>query len=277
MKAAAAALVISFLLCGCSMVRLAYDNADLWLRWRAGSYLDVHGEAAEELDRRIASFLGWHRARALPQYAAVAEEAARRLSHGLSPEDLVWGYDSAVVQAREGLHAAAERIAPLLDRLDVGQLAHLEERIAEDNRRFARENLHGSEHERRRRRAERVVERLEDWVGELSQAQLERVRQYSDRAPLTGEARERERKRLQAEVLALLRSKQARAGLAERVANWQRGRDPAVAALYEASRGELYAFLLDLDRMLEPGQRARAVANLRRYAQEFRSLAGPSP
>ena len=37
------------------------------------------------------------------------------------------------------------------------------------------------------------------------------------------------------------------------------------------------ATLLDLDRMLDPGQRERAVANLRRYAQEFRSLAGPAP
>jgi hypothetical protein len=259
------------------MVRLAYDNADLWLAWRAGSYLDVHGEAAEELDRGIASFVGWHRARALPQYAATAEEAAQRLSRGLSPEDLVWSYDSVIVQAREGLHAAAERIAPLLDRLDAGQLAHLEQRIAEDNRRFARENLQGSEQERRRRRAERIVERLEDWVGELSQAQLERVRQYSDRAPLTGEARERDRRRLQAEVLALVRSRRASTGLAERVAHWQRGRDPAVAERFEASRRELYAMLLDLDRMLEPAQRARAVANLRRYAQEFRTLAGRAP
>jgi hypothetical protein len=273
----AAALVLLCLLCGCSTMRLAYDNADIYLRWRAGTYLDVHGEAAEELDRRIASFVGWHRAQALPQYAATAEEAAQRLSRGLSPEDLVWGYDSLLVQAREGLHAAAERVAPLLDRLDAGQLAHLEQRIAEDNRRFARENLQGSEHERRRRRAQRIVERLEDWVGELSQAQLERVRQYSDRAPLTGEARDRDRRRLQAEVLALVRARRARSGLAQRVAHWQHGRDPAVAERFEASRSELFSMLLDLDRMLEPEQRARAVASLRRYAADFRLLARRAP
>jgi hypothetical protein len=259
------------------MVRLAYDNADSYLRWRIGNYLDVHGEASDELDAAIDSFLGWHRARALPQYAGLAEEAARRVERGVSPEDLVWGYDSLVAQARESLRAGAQRLAPLLKRLDAAQVAHVETRLAEDNRRFERDFLRGSERERRERRARRIVERLEVWVGTLSQAQLQRVREYSGSAPLLAEMRDRENRRLQATLLELLRSPEARerldADLPELAEHWERGRDPAYAAALAASRRELFAMLVDLDGSLEPQQRARAVSELRRYAAEFGRLA----
>jgi Family of unknown function (DUF6279) len=261
------------LLAGCSAIRLAYDHADAWLRWRAGSYLDVHGEQADELNERIDAFHDWHRAKALPKYARLCEEAARRLGDGLSREDIVWGYDALMAQARESLRAAAERIAPMLDRLSPEQLRHMEKRFAEDNRNFARESLRGSEAERRKRRATRTVEQLEDWVGKLSKTQIERVRQFSERAPLYNEMRERDRKRLQGELLAMLRAREAQKRLPERAANFEQGRDPAYAAASEAARQEYYALLLDLDRTLSAEQRAKAVANFRRYANEFTILA----
>ena len=267
-------LVALSLLAGCSAVRLAYDHADTWLRWRAENYLDVHGEQVQELDERIDALHDWHRAKALPKYARLCEEAARRLGVGLSREDIVWGYDSVMAQARESLRAAAERIAPMLDRLSPEQVRHMEKRFAEDNRKFARENLRGSEAERRKRRATRTVERLEDWVGKLSRTQLERVRQFSERAPLYYEMRDRDRKRLQGELLAMVRAREAQKRLPEHAANFDQGRDPAYAAASEAARQEYYTLLLDLDRMLSAEQRAKAVANFHRYANDFTILAG---
>lgn len=253
------------------MVRLAYENADAYLRYRAGTYLDVHGEQAQELDAAIDAFHDWHRKQALPEYARLAGEAAQRVGDGIAPEDLVWGYDSLIAQSRTGLREAAQRIAPLLGRLDAQQIAHIESRLAEENRRFEKEFLRGSERARRERRAERVVKRLEDWVGRLSEAQVERVRQYSARVPLLAEMRLRDHRRLQAAGLELIRSRQTRA-LPEFVAYWDRGRDPAYAAAIELAQRELYAMLLDLDRTLTPEQRARAVAHLRRYAADFQRL-----
>ncbi len=273
MRRIAAALVLLWALSGCSAIRFAYDNADTYLRWRATSYLDLRGEAVDEIDERIQDLLAWHRKQALPQYVRIADDAARRLSRGLSPQDLVWGYDSLTAQARESLHAAAERVAPMLDLLTPGQLAYLEERFADDNRKFARENLRGSDEERRQRRARRAEERLEDWVGRLSHAQVNRIRQFSGRAPLVDELRERDRKRIQAEVIAMIRARQAAARLPELVSNWQRGRDPAFAAANETWRQELYAMLQDIDRTLTPEQRARAAAQLQRYSRDMRVLA----
>jgi hypothetical protein len=261
------------LLGGCSAVRLAYDNAEIYVRWRAAHYLDPDEAQAEELDERIAGFMAWHRTHSLPKYAQIADEARRRLERHLQPDDLVWGYDSVVAQLQEDMRAAAENMAPLLDRLTPQQIAHFERRLAEDNRRFARENLRGGERERRKRRTERNVERLEGWLGRLSRAQVERVTQYSERAPLLDEFRDRDHKRLQAELLGILRAKEIKKRLPEFVANWDRGREPAYAAAIEAARKEFGAMVLDIDRSLTREQRARAAHDLARYAQEFRGLA----
>jgi hypothetical protein len=254
-------------------MRLAYDNADSYVSWRAGNYFRLGTADAEDLEERIDAYHAWHRGHALPQYAKLADEAARRLADGLSAQDLVWGYDSLVTQAREGLRAGAERLAPLLDRVGPEQTANMERGFAEDNRKFAKENLRGSESERRKRRAKRTVERLEDWVGKLSQAQVQRVQEYSERAPLYDELRDRDRRRLQGDLLDIARSRTAHKRLVERAVNWREGRDPAYASANDAWREQYFAMLLDLDKTLTPEQRTRAVARMRSFAEDFSALA----
>ncbi len=270
-------LLAALLVGACSTVQLAYDNAETYLRWRANDYLDLDAAMAEELDGAIGSFMAWHRADALPKYATFADEAGARFSRGLAADDLVWGYDAVMTQAREGVRVAAQRMAPLLDRLTPAQIAHFERALADDNRKFARENLRGGEREQRKRRTERNVERLEEWVGRLSQAQIDRVAQYSARAPLLDEMRERDHKRLQAELLRILRARQARARLPEMAANWERGREPQYVAALQASRREYFAMALDIDKSLSANQRGRALKKLRGYAEDFRKLSRERP
>jgi hypothetical protein len=269
----ALALLALALLAGCSATRFAYHNADLFLRWQTGRYLDVHGVQSEALETHIASFLAWHRAAALPEYAKFARQAEERLARGLSRTDLVWGYDAFQTKIRAAMRAAAAESAPLLDQLSAEQIEHLRQRFDEDNRKFAREQLEGDDRERRKRRFKRNVERLEDWLGELSDAQVERVRLYSERAPLVGAMRDRERRRLQAEFVALLRAREAARRLPDWAQHWDRGREPAFAAAHRANLEELFAMLLDLERMLTPAQRTAARARFLQFAADFEQLA----
>ena len=273
MKRWLVAMLAAATLAGCSGVRMAYDNADTFIRWRLLQFLDVHGEQADELDERIARFMRWHRANALPKYARDAEDAARRLERGLSREDLVWGYDLFIGHGREAMRAAADQAAPLLDRLTPEQIRHIEERVAEENRKFAREYLRGSEQERREQRARRIVERLEDWLGNLSKAQIEAVERFSARAPLLDELRDRDNRRIQGEILALIRAHETRQRLGDKVVSWDKGRDPAYVAARAANVQEFNTLLLEVNRVATHEQRARVVAELRRYSQEFRALA----
>jgi hypothetical protein len=266
------ALALAATLCGCSSLRFAYENADTYARWRLGSYLNVQGEDADWLDERVDEFHAWHRANELPKYARLAREAEGRFADGISREDFIWGYDATRQRARESLRKAAQMVAPLLDRLTPEQIRYMERRIAEENRKFRRDYLRGTEHERRRKRAKLAVERLEDWVGKLSQAQVQRVREFADRAPLLDELRENDRKRLQADVMQIIRAREAQKRIAARVAEWESGRDPAYATGIETWREHAFAMLADLDRSLTREQRSRIAGNLRRYAEDFEAL-----
>jgi len=271
-------LVAALAVGGCSATRVAYDNAGTLLRWRAASYLDVHGEQAKALERSIARLLSWHRADALPQYVRLAEESATRIARGLSHEDLVWGYDSLRAQVRESVLAAAAQAADLLDRLDSAQIAHLQQRLEEDNRRFAEEHLAGSPEERHARRTKRNVALLEDWLGTLTDEQAKLVRQYSGRVPLAlDELRDRRRQRLQSEFMQLVRTRQARARLAgfaaQIVPRSDDALEPSYAAALRATTTAYFDMLLELDRSLSPRQRSRAVARMRALAADFTQLA----
>ena len=266
-------VLLGVLACGCSTVRFAYENADAYVRWQANKYLDLEGDDADELDDRIDEFHAWHRASALPKYVTLADQAAQRFADGVSRADLVWGYDALRGQARESLHKAGELLAPLLDRLTPEQVSQIERRIAEDNRQFYRDNLRGTERQRRERRAKNVVNRLEDWVGKLTPAQVQRVREYAERAPMADELRDRDRKRLQKDVLAILRARQAKARLPARLAHWEQGREPEYAKALDAWRDQYFELLLDLDRSLTAEQRKRVLGNMQRYAREFAALA----
>jgi hypothetical protein len=266
------ALILA-LLQGCSVTRLAYNNADVFLRWQVNHYFDLQDGQAEEFDRNLASFLAWHRAKALPLYARIAEDAAARMQRGLKRADLDWGYDAVQAQVREALGAAAGEAAGLLDRLSPEQIGHFERRLAEENRKFAKEEVQGSMEERQQRRVKRNLGRLEDWFGTLDDAQLDRVRRYSVRAPFYAELRERDRKRRQAEFLAMLRAREARQRLVAWAQDWEAGREPAYAAAVRATRAEYVELLLDLDRTLSPGQREHAASRLKRFGALFEALA----
>ncbi len=267
------AALLFALVCGCSTLEFAYNNADTWVRWQAGRYLDLEGAQSEEFKQRLAAFLAWHRAQALPQYARIADEAGARIARGASQADLIWGYDAIRQQSREGLRRAGAALGDLLDRLTPAQLEHLERRFAEDNRKFARDWLEGTPGERRSRRLKRIVHTMEDWLGELSDAQRERVRQFNDRAPLTGELRDRERRRRQAELLAMLRARDSARGLSDWAVEWDRGREPALAAVNHLTMDGMIAMLADVASTLSQRQRELASARLREHARDFDMLA----
>jgi hypothetical protein len=267
------ALLLLLALAGCSATQIAYENGATLLRWRATSYLDVQGAQSEELDRRIERFLAWHRTTALPQYARLAEACARRVEQGVTRADLEWGYDALHAQLDQSLRAAAQEIAPIMDSLTPEQIAHIEQRFAEDDREFAEEDLAGDEAARRKRRLERNVTRLEDWIGPLSAAQRAILRRYSETAPLTGALRAADRRRRQDQLLEILRAHQARTRLAAWAVGWDQNRAPAYAAASRAQREAYYEMLLALDRTLSAEQRASAAARLRRFARDFQVLA----
>jgi hypothetical protein len=107
----------------------------------------------------------------------------------------------------------------------------------------------------------------------LSDVQIERIALYSRRAPLDDELRLRDRRRLQKELVAMLKKKEARKRLVPWAVAWDQNRDPAFEAMRKENLQEFYAMLLDLDKTLSPEQRGKAARRLRGFAGDFTALA----
>lgn len=273
MRARLAATLVLALAAGCSALGFAYNNADTWLRWQASSYFDLDAAQARELDGRIDAFFAWHRAEALPQYARHVEEAVARLERGVSRDDLVWGYDALRKHSRAGLRRAGAELGDFLDRLTPAQISHLEARLLEENRKYAERWLAGTPAQRRERRSRRMTKTLQDWLGELSDAQRERIRQHYESAPLNAEGRDGDRRRRQVELLAMLRERASAGRVGEWAADWERGRDAGFAAANRDALDGLFGLLADLEKTLTPAQRQHAARRLRAYARDFDQLA----
>lgn len=266
----AAVLIV---LSGCSAIKLGYNNADTLLQWRGGKYFNFEGEQKAEFERRVQRFLAWHRRTALPEYARLTNEMGDRLARGLKQEDLVWGYDSFQTQLRQALRTGGAEMGELLDALSPAQIERFQARFEKENREHAREHGLGEPpDERREKRVKRSVERLEDLLGTLTEKQVERIRLYGARAQLDGSLRDLDRKRLQRELIAMVRGKEARKRLEQWIVAWDQQRDPVYADMLGANRREYYRMLLDLDRTLSFEQRSRAVQKLRDFARDFTTL-----
>mgnify|MGYP001619271695 CR=1 FL=1 len=74
-------------------------------------------------------------------------------------------------------------------------------------------------------------------------------------------------------MLAIVVARKARQYLPYNVANLDLNLEHAFAAALETWREQYVAFMIELDRTLAPEQRARVLANLRRYTEDFEALA----
>jgi len=86
------------------------------------------------------------------------------------------------------------------------------------------------------------------------------------------EMRDRDRRRRQAELVAMLRAREARKRLADWAVAWERDREPAYAAAIGDWRAANAGMLAALDKTLTAEQRRAAAARLRGFAADFEQL-----
>jgi len=271
-------VVLLALLASCSAVRLSYDHADWVLARMAGSYVDMDRDQARALKAHLGEFHAWHRREELPRYATLLDEAAGRLERGLTREDVVWAVGAVRGRYQALGREAADGLAPLLLTLNDRQLDGLEARFAADNRKYYAAKLPKDPEDAVRVRADWICARLEDWTGEITPPQRERVVSLVRAFPDVPVLRLADRKRRQAQLLVVLREHAngpaARTQLVALLADPDAGRSERYRETLVAWEGSFVDTIVALDRSLTPRQRATAVERMRRYAEEFREMAG---
>ncbi len=277
LKRGLAAALLLALFAACSMVRFAYDNADIALRIMAQEYFDLDNEDTQLLRVHIAHLLDWHRREELPAYAALLQGASDRLADGLTREEVEWTIAGLRLRYRALMAQAADEAAPVLAQLGPEHFAALERKLAENNARFAKQFLPDDEAKRRSARLKRLVGQFEDWTGSLSSEQEALIAAAVSATPGLLETQLDSRRQRQRELLALLGERKSAAELLPPLraylVEWERHRSPEYERAARQWEGVLVQLLLDLDRTLSPKQRARAVQRMLDYAEDFRVLA----
>jgi hypothetical protein len=276
-----AACAMLMLLGACSAVRLTYNNADTLARFRVSDYVDFTPAQAEQFKARFSSLHRWHRTQELPAYTQLLRTVGDRIAKGVSAADVAWTIDNSRSRYRKMTAKAAADAAPLLVTLTPEQLQQMEKRFAENNRRYVKDNLEGDPRRLQYKRAAQLEEYFRDWIGQLDDRQIERLDRFAEGYGRMQAMRLDDRKRTQQEALAIMRSERDAARLGPRLAALfsqpDEGRSAeyrSAAARYEA---EIASLIVDMDRLLTPGQRARAQRRAMSYAEDLASLSEGVP
>jgi hypothetical protein len=202
-------LLAAAALSACSTLKLAYNNLPELSYWWLDGYLDFNGAQTPRVRDDLAELLAWHRRHELPRLVELLRGA-----QALAPEDITPQQACAFTdQIRERLLAVAVQAegpgTALALSLGEAQLQQLERKYAKNNAEYRKEWLEQSQARWQEKRYERILERNEDFYGRLEPAQRELLSQQVAQSGFDPQAFDRERRRRQQEVLALLRRFQA--------------------------------------------------------------------
>lgn len=211
-----AVLVAALCLSGCS-IKLAYNNADRLIRWGIDDYVDFEKNQRAFLDGELKRLLYWHRTTQLPVYTGALRRleadiaaAAGTAANGAAGSDAVLqaqfrAFIETALSWAEAIQAKGHRTgSQMLVSLTAEQISELPEKLAKENREFAKEEAGKTLEQNQDRWAREVRKGLKRFTGRLSPVQKAFVEAQSRRYEPEFEPWVRYRERWQADLLALL-------------------------------------------------------------------------
>lgn len=270
-------LAAALALAGCTRIAymnaaLAYRNAESLLAWTVDDYVDLGPEQEEWLDARLADHLAWHRANEMPRYRQFLIAAGERLLARPAEQDVAALYDEVHAHYVRSVEHVIPDIAEFLLRLDAAQVAQMEKRFAEANRKLVKESAHGTPEERRAEAVKRAIGHLEQWTGRLTLEQRAVVAVRRGAFPDMLEDRLADRRYRQAEFVALARSRD-RARMASELHRllvdtdaWRR---PIYRDKLAHAQRLTFRMIAELAATLTPAQRRHLQERVDDYAEEM--------
>lgn len=275
-----ATLVAGCVLAGCSATGLVYDNLPWLLRNRIDARFDLTSTQSSLLKTQLTEFAEWHRREELPRYAVELERLERDLADELTRAELEQ-YMALFMQARRRLVSRAIPFsADFLHTVDDEQIAEFEQTHREDIEEDS-ERLQLSPAEQAEARYERTMDNLEDWFGDFDAAQRQRIRELLATLPDTYASWLRRREFQHQRFVRMLRSQPTRAEVEESLRRWWLNETAELPRQMLDERDLFWrsakTFVLAVDQLITERQRARALAELRGYREDFERLSKAVP
>lgn len=274
------ALALGVVLQGCSVMKIAYNQAPELIYWHLDSHFDFTDAQTLQVKAELTRLQAWHRQTQLPAYIETLQKFRQQV-----PAEI----DAAVACAlyadvRGKLVAISNRAEPavvsLVGTLTADQLVKLEARFAKGNADYREDFLDAPPKERRAKRYKEAVKRAEMLYGNLDHKQLAVIGHRIDNSHFSAPVSYGEKLRRQQDALQTLRPLVAGQSTPEKI-------QAAMKALFERSLNSpdaAYREYMDkltqdactsfaeLHNSTTPAQRGKAVETLLRYEQDFKTL-----
>jgi len=180
-------ILLALTLAACSGVKFAYNQLDWFLPRYIERYADLNDMQSALVKDQIAELLRWHCGTQVVGYASSLRQISADASHGPATYERMVSYTGQFVHYWRALvDQVAPKAAALLATATDEQVNELFVRLKEENEKFRDEYVNRPEPERRQAAAEKMKERLEDWVDDLTPAQQRAVGDWSERLALYG-------------------------------------------------------------------------------------------
>jgi hypothetical protein len=262
-----AALIVS----GCSLTRLAYDNLSFVVMHEADDYLDITAEQEARLRASFMEIHQAHREQALPRYVALLRATRNTMLDGADAREL-----GCFVRAVEVLYAdLMSRLVPLAAEALSLDLAEQQRRtlaraIARENADYEQKYLQGSIAERIEKRQRKAADRLEFWIGPLSEEQRRDIEEMLAVLPDRFDEWRDYRMGKQQELLALVDAGASREALEAFLNDWWV--DHRGWPYMDEARASVTRILAAVEERMTPEQRRHLLEKLTDLADDFEAL-----
>ena len=268
-----------FLICvltGCSTLSLTYNYADWLLYWKVDQYFDVSSSQKPLLQTHLTQLHSWHRSKEVPRYVSFLQTIYDYWGNGLTPQEvdhLFQQYQD--LRERLGSRLASESVEFLVT-VNSSQVQNFAQVIQQEN--FELLNKIGEDPKTRTaKRVESVLEWLEEWLGNLSDTQEQRIRQLIEQFPDTTEPWLQYRRQRQREFITLLNSHADHSFIERQIREWliipEKGAPLTYVAAAQQRQQALKRSILTIDHMISSQQRNHTAKKLSNLIQELVALA----
>lgn len=267
-------ILLSSGLSGCSTTQIAYNYADWLLIHRIDYYFGVTKTQNRFIKQRLTEHFAWHRQDELPLYAHFLVMLKAKAQDGLTQEELDWAFDSVDARLSELFSRLLPDTASFLSSLHPAQIDYFEQKVIKHPQENKGEKSAEEIKKRLEERAEKIIENMEDWFGNLRPAQEAQITKLTFSLPDIKEDWAAYRQMRRKELILFLRQKPSSSEIEALLKAWliTRSYPPEYQAKFENMGHATKALILQIDPLITPKQRQKAMKRLEGYIKDFRVL-----
>ncbi|MDP2805661.1 MAG: DUF6279 family lipoprotein [Gallionellaceae bacterium] len=271
--------LLLFTLSGCSLISVGYNHADTYLRYNINGYTSFNAAQKSQIEKEVDTYMQWHRKQMLPEYIHFLTQTKQLTQSGaaLKREDVTRLRILVKSLYSRTLQPAIAPTVQLLKGLNAAQIDELKNSFAEKNAKQRKTDLAEIIGERLKKRAEKTVDYIEDFVGHFSDKQLANIRGMSYSLPYATELYLSFREQQQARLIRLLKNQATEQEIANFLFAWlmtpELNRSTQNQATLLAFENAADQMIVDIYGVLTVQQKITLQKNIDKYLMTFKRLA----